>query len=333
MNTSKEKPLTLSDSEEEDHGFVSNISFGEKVCQLILNTPVSNQNDINNYLGKLKDCIISQNQSTNNIVGNSNFSYKDVIQSIDYSFLSPEIADFLKNISEDIFIVTQMTISNKPLNSILTSQEVKSKDKKEIKKLLKFESEKFRLLDSLANVGNSKRSFTGTSKSFLKQQILNNIAIQGTGKNNNTNNNIFNENNFSNNENQPPQEKNPFETSLVTIYKGTRLRLTSKEKIVFLDADYSQIISLERFDVLNMLFLISSCFLINGVFLNDDYYITSNSTNKHFLLNKMMGTHNSSNTKVIESFISTMKESIKTNIQFKVSFIIDKYIIYIYICI
>lgn len=294
----KNKKNFFSESDDEENNQSHLLTgIGERLSQFISNSPIENKDSVVNYILKLKECVTSTTTSTNSIITNHNINYKDAINSMKFSFLNSEVEDFLKNISDDLFIVTHINISRKPLNKF----NLNNKKAEELIKEIKDESKKFKLLDLMGNI--TTNGFEQTYRHLLKRKAKSFIQ--------NTNNNDFS---VSSNNN-----KNPFEDSLVTMYKGTRLRLVSKEKVVFLDADYNQIINQERFDVLNLLFLISSAIVVNCLHIKDD----NSGTNKNLIsgnpmLNFFNKTNSESSFKIVDNFIETMKESFKTNLQFKV---------------
>ena len=148
--------------------------------------------------------------------------------------------------------------------------------------------EKFRLLDNIANLS---FGFEYEFKRFNKK-----FASKKTNQSNQ----------FENN------KKNPFEDSLVTILLGTKRRLISKEKVIFIHADYHQIIKLQRYDVLNLLYIISSCFLVNCL---EDVEVEQGFDKD----------------KIVQ-MISKFKDSITSNIQYKTANLKDfnPHLIFVY---
>lgn len=308
----------LSDSDDENDFQSNNVLLSEeKLNPYIVKEKLDNKKEIDDYLLSLKDCILNQ-QGRNSVIGNNSPNYKDIIQNISFSCLSNEVSDFLKEINEDIFVVVHINISRKVkkkktvtnfgIQRNKTGASGNSSTTKRLIKEIKNEASKFRILDYIAN-SRTKNGFEYNYREFLKKTF-------------NINSNVDNSNdNNENNESQP----NSFENSLSTIYCGAKNRNISKEKVIFLDADYNEIINQDRYDVLNLLFLISSCIIVNCLYLKDENNKTQLNMNNNMVINNPLSNFfhqqiddNANSVKIIENFISTVKDSIKTNIQYKV---------------
>jgi len=242
-------------------------SMSDRVVQFISTVPPNNQALIANFSENLNRVVSCQTQNTNSINNISTISYKDALQHINFSHLSTEVAEFLKNLTDDVFVVTHFSIKENKEESNSSAQ--------------------YKVLDYLANI--SQNGFEFSYKKWMrgKKKYDNKLSL----------------------DNHSAYSKNAFEDSLVTILLSAKRRLTSKEKVVFLDADYNAIIKRQRYDIINLLYIISSGIVFNCLDeVTSDVNIFNVSTNQ-----KSGGTNES----IVDKYLSNLKESIKTNLHHK----------------